>query len=585
MPERVAVAGRAGGVRQVLRAAALAALVLAIALVLAAAVLPRAPAAAQTDPPADAAVTVDGPVRLVGGDDVLITVAGTRYHDTIELAADGQVINELEVERYVEGIAEMPSRWPLEALQAQAVAARTYAWWSAQRGIHDGFDICATTACQVFRGAEVVLDGGQRWADAVAATAGEVLQGPDGTPILARYFSTSGGRTYANEEVFPSTGPSPYLVAIDDPFDVVSPYHRWQVAFTREEFDEILSRGERLAATVPVAEVVRTGVVDDVQAGFRVTGPDGTEVEVGAVELRDFLSLVAPERFPDRFPTRRADGLRPLPTTVPSSRFTVTITDAEVVLDGRGWGHGVGMGQYGALGRAQDGADHVEILSAYYGGLAPTVNPDLPDRVRVGLGRREQVTWAADGAVSVVDVEGQTIVDRAIGPWRATSTGSGWQLDPPDDHERPLEVTATATVPALTRPGAAVTVEAEVNKHVLLQLAVEDAAGSPVVTRQLGVAEPGTHAATWQLTDEEGVPVPVGTYRLTIVAEDAAGARAGTATEVAIEQPARPADGPGTNTGLEVGSGILVVAGAVVAALLLLLLLLVTFRRPTRSRP
>jgi SpoIID/LytB domain protein len=579
MPERRVLPGRVvTGVRRLLGVTALTALVLSLG------VPPAAPAAAQAAAGADGALTLGGPVRLVGGDDVLISVDGTRYHDTIELAADGQVINELELERYVAGVAEMPSRWPLEALKAQAVAARTYAWWSAERGVHAGFDICATTACQVFRGAEVVLDGGQRWAEAVAATAGEVLQRPDGAPVLARYFSTSGGRTYANEDVFPTTGPSPYLVAIDDPFDAVSPYHRWEVRFSRQEFDEILLRGERLAATVPVAEVARTGAVDDVQAGFRVTGLDGTMVEVGAVELRDFLSLVAPERFPDRFPTRRTDGLRPLPTTVPSSRFTVEITADEVILDGRGWGHGVGMGQYGARGRAQDGADHVEILSAYYGGLVPAVSSQLPHRVRVGLGVREELIWGGDDVVRIVDAAGETVVDRAIGPWRATSTGSGWELVPPQDSARALEVTATQQVPALTRPGAAVTVEAQVNKHVLLRFEVEDVDGSPVMTRDLGVAAPGTHAATWRLIDEEGAPVPVGTYRLALVAEDGAGVRAGTATEVAIELPARPVDGPGTNVFDEGGAGILMAAGALVLLVLVVLLLFVTFRRPTRSR-
>lgn len=583
MREREALRGAATrGRRPALRVALLVGLVAMLALPTGAA------AGAQTADRAEATITIDGAVRLVG-DEVLIGVDGTRYHDTIELGAGGQVVNELPMERYVAGIAEMPSRWPLEALKAQAVAARSYAWWSARRGAHEGFDICATTACQVFRGAEVVLDGGDRWAEAVAATAGEVLQDPEGAPILARYFSTSGGRTFANEDVFPATGASPYLVAIDDPFDAVSPYHRWQVRFSRAEFDDILSRGARLAATVPVAEVTRTGAVDDVAAGFRVTGQDGTQVEVGAVELRDFLSLVAPQRFPERFPTRRADGLRPLPTTVPSSRFTVAVTDAEVVLDGRGWGHGVGMGQYGARGRAQDGADHLEILAAYYGGLSPTVSAELPERIRVGLGQHEELTFSADGVIRIVDGAGTTVVERAIGPWRASRTDTGWRLEPPEGSARTLEVSPTEPVPALSQPGAAVTVEAEVNKHVVLQLAVEDADGSPVVTRPLGVAEPGTHAATWRLTDAEGAPVPVGTYRLTLLAEDAAGTRAGTATEVAVDQPARPTGAAGTNPTVQLGSDLvsdlLSVVAVVVALLLVLLLLLVTFRRPTRSRP
>ena len=570
-------AGRALTVGRGVRLAVLAAVLALLAVV-----------AVGTDPPAaaevDAPVLVDGPVRVVGGEDVLIGVDGVRYHDTIELAADGQVINELDTERYVAGVAEMPSRWPLEALKAQAVAARTYAWWSAEHGAHAGFDLCATTACQVFRGAEVVLDGGQRWEEAVSATAGEVLVDPEGGPILARYFSTSGGRTYANEEVFPATGARSYLVAIDDPYDAVSPYHRWRVRFTREEFDEILSRGERLVAAVPVAEVERTGDVDDVTARFRVTGRDGSVVEVGAVELRDFLSLVAPDRFPDRFPTRRADGLRPLPSTVPSSRFTVEVRDDEVVLDGRGWGHGVGMGQYGARGRAEDGADHRDILAAYYGGLQPTRPAELPDRLRVGLGQREELTLAADDVVAIVDAQGQVVVEQVLGPWSASRTSGGWRLTPPPDHGRELEVGPTRSVPSLTRDGEAITVEAEVNKHVVLRLEVVDEAGLPVATRHLGVAEPGLHAATWRLTDDDGDPVPAGTYRLVLTGEDGAGRSSGTPTEVAVEQPARPADGSGPNLPGSLPSGTILLPVAVLGLLALVSLLIVVLR-PSRSRP
>ncbi|TVR23880.1 MAG: SpoIID/LytB domain-containing protein [Nitriliruptor sp.] len=554
--------------------------VLAAVLALLASTGPGGTSPAAAEP--GAAVVVDGPVRVVGGEEVLIGVAGVRYHDTIELAADGQVINELDTERYVAGVAEMPSRWPLEALKAQAVAARTYAWWSAERGAHAGFDLCATTACQVFRGAEVVLDGGQRWEEAVAATAGEVLVDPEGGPILSRYFSTSGGRTYANEEVFPATGPRSYLVAIDDPYDAVSPYHRWRVRFTREEFDEVLSRGERLAVTVPVVAVERTGDVDDVTARFRVTGGDGSVVEVGAVELRDFLSLVAPDRFPDRFPTRRADGLRPLPSTVPSSRFTVDVGDDEVVLEGRGWGHGVGMGQYGARGRAEDGAAHHEILAAYYGGLQPTRAEKLPDRIRVGLGQRDELTLAADDLVTILDARGEVVVERALGPWTASRVDGGWQLSPPAGHDRELEVGATRSVPSLTRDGEAVTVEAEVNKHVVLRLEVLGEAGQPVATRDLGVAEPGVHAATWRLTDDDGDPVPAGTYRLVLVGEDGAGRSAGTPTEVVVEQPARPADGSGPNLPDALPSGTLLLPAAALGLIALVSLLVLL---PSRSRP
>ena len=494
-------------------------------------VLPAAPGWA------DGPVEVTGALRITAPGEALVGVDGTRYHGTIELAADGQLVNELPLERYVEGVAEMPARWHPEALRAQAVAARTYVWRSADRGAHEGVDICSTTACQVFRGAEVVLDGGEAWARAVADTAGQVLVTADGAPILARYFSTSGGRTYANAEAFPSTGHHDYLVAIDDPYDEVSPYHRWQVRFTRAEFDEVLSRGERLSAAVPVASVTRTGAVDDLSAGFVVTGGNGARVEVGAVELRDFLNLVAPARFPDRFPGPRADGLRRLPSTVPSSRFTATVGAEEVVLDGRGWGHGVGLGQYGARGRAEAGADHTEILAAYYGGLQPSVAAGVPERIRVGLGSADTRTFAGEDVLTVTDAAGEVILEGVLGPWTATRTAAGWRLTPPVTDALPLEVTPTTVVAALSRPGDAVTVEAEVNRHALLRLevvAVPD--GTTVRTRHLGVADPGLHAATWRFEDDAGQPVPPGRYRLALMGRDGRGGASGSGVEVEVAQ-------------------------------------------------
>ena len=531
-------------------------------------------------------LTVEGPVRFSGDDATLIAVDGRRYHGVIELTEPGRVVNDVDIEGYVAGIAEMPSRWPLAALEAQAVAARTYAWWSAEAAVHDGYDICDTVACQVYRGAEVLLDGGERWGAAVEATAGQVLVGDDDRPILARYFSTSGGRTYDAEEVFPATGARDYLVAIDDPYDEVSPYHRWEVPFTRAEFDEILSRGERLAATVPVAAVERTGAVDDVTADFVVRGRDGTEVEVGAVELRDFLSRVAVSRFPDRFPTARADGLRPLPSTVPSSRFTVEVTPDAVVLHGRGWGHGVGMGQYGARGRAQAGHDASEILAAYYGGREPVGADDLPQRIRVGLtAPRDEVVIAADDVLRI-EADGEVVVARAIGPWTATYAQGRWRLAPPPGGERDLEVAPTRIVEGLTRQGEVIAVEAEVDAHALLRLEVRDSSDALVRSHHLGVVEPGIHTARWRITDDAGAVVAPGRYHVALIGEDAAGDQAGAPVEVELA----PEDLPGPTEGEAAGSAAARTSGtlplsviAVALALALLAATLLTIRLARRS--
>lgn len=534
------------------------------------------------------AITTTGTVRIVPEDGVLVEVDGTRYHGTVELRADGQVVNELLMERYLEGVAEMPSRWPAAALEAQAVAARTYAWWSARNASHVGYDLCATTACQVYRGAEVVLDGGDRWAAAVAATAGQVLLEPDGGPILARYFSTSGGRTFANDEVFPATGSRPYLVSIEDPFDEVSPYHRWEVRFDRPVFDELLAGGERLAAAAPVAEVVRTGDVDDLGARLRVTGVDGTEVEVTPLELRDFLNLIAPSRYPERYPSRRADGLRRLPTTVPSTRFTVEVDDDEVVLVGRGWGHGVGLGQYGAQGRAADGQDHATILAAYYGGLRPETPADLPSQVRVGLGQREQIRLVVHGDARVEAEDGAVVRERLIGAWTGTRGAGGWRLDPPTVAAGGEVVGPTREVGALLGSADAITVEADVEVEALLTLEVAGPGDEVVLRRPLGLASPGTHAATWRLDDERGRPVDAGRYRLTLVGEDAAGQRGGTGVEVTVEPGRRDVRPDGwLPSGSSSGTLVARLAGSltvtVLAGMVLFVLTLVIVR-VSRSR-
>jgi SpoIID/LytB domain protein len=545
-------------------------------LVLGAAGLTPMGAAAQDEVVTE--VRVDGHLRIEAGPDALLQVDdGSRYLDTIELRSSGTLVNELDLEAYVLGVAEMPSRWPSAALEAQAVAARTYAWFSIQQDSFDGYDICATTACQVFRGAEQVLDDGERWRAAVEATAGQVLVDDAGGPILARYFSTSGGRTYANEDVFPTTGARPYLVAIDDPYDEVSPYHRWSVRFTRDEFETILARGDTLAATVPVERVERLGDVDDPAASFQVVGQDGTSVEVGAVALRDFLSRFAPDSFPDRFPTARRDGLRPLPTTVPSSRFEVDVGAEEVLLEGRGWGHGVGMGQYGARGRAEAGASATDILAAYYGGLVPTTTDQLPDRIRVGLREVDAVTVRADQPMTFVGPDGP-VATGALGAWRFEREAGGWVGRAPAETELELEVAATREAGAAFTSGSSITVETEVNKPVQLRLEVRDGSGTTLVERDLGVVEPGTHASVWTYDGPDG-RVPAGEYTIALVATDAAGATAGTPLTTTIADDAVLDALPDLGLGLDGALRLLVLAAALLLPVALVLLLL-ALRRP-----
>ncbi|MFN2556792.1 MAG: SpoIID/LytB domain-containing protein, partial [Nitriliruptorales bacterium] len=408
------------------------------------------------------------------------------------------------------------------------VAARTYAWYSIRLGTFQpqGYDLCASVACQVFRGRDPVeATGGERWANAVAATDGEVLLA-GGEPILARYFSSSGGHTRRNEEVFPDEGPKPYLQGIPDPEDAGSPLHLWQVRFTRPEFDAILARGQTLSGAVPSVNVAVIAAGGGEPDRVAVTGANGATVEVTASDFRRFVSDVAPRLFPDRFPSARRDGLR-LPETLPSSRLAFTVTPDEIVVDGRGYGHGVGMNQYGAKGKAEAGMTYEDILAAYYGGLRPVRAAGIPSRVRVGVNSGQAFRLRADGPLRVLAGD-QLITDRGLGTWRVSRRADrAVELEASRGYGAPLIASPTQTRDATPWEVEVVILDTVVNKAAELFLVVSDESGIEMVKRRIGVVEPGRRPVPFDLDAEGGAPLPPGRYAVELRAVDESGAQAG----------------------------------------------------------
>jgi len=178
--------------------------------------------------------TYAAPLRITGGPGgfqvrgrAANDVSDGRYRGTLEIrpAAIGGVsaIDAVGLEDYLRGVVpgEMPSGWPAAALRAQAVAARTYAIATSKNG--DGFDQYADTRSQMYTG----IAGERPTTDAaVEATRGEVVV-YGGKPIVTYYFSTSGGRTENVENSFLDAAPAPWLVSVADPYDTLSPRHRW----------------------------------------------------------------------------------------------------------------------------------------------------------------------------------------------------------------------------------------------------------------------------------------------------------------------------------------------------------------------
>lgn len=483
-------------------------------------------------------------LRFGSADGAILEVPGHgRYIEDLDvlLGPDGDMtlVNDVSMTHYVEGLDEVPVDWPMEALKAQAVAARTYAWYVIFNQNHPGYDICATVACQVFHGREPVEDPqGERWVQAVAETEGQVLTYA-GEPILARYFSTSGGHTRNNEDVFPSEGAYPYLKGVPDPEDAVSPLHEWQVRFPRDRMDEILSRGETLSQAVPLADIRLVpgggGRTDQV----RLTSQDGRQVTLPASRFRAFVSDAASDLWPDDYPSQRSDGRR-LPLTLPSSRMSFQVTADEVVVDGRGYGHGVGMSQYGAKGKADAGVGYADILASYYQGLRPEASPAVPDRVRVGVETDGEIFEIRSEQPFRVIAGDRVITERGLGPWQVLlGSDRTMRLSAPEGYGAPLVVSPTSTGQPEPTELAVIELEAVVNKPSELYLTVTGADGE-VLRRRIGIVESGRHSTTWDLDAADGEQLQPGGYRVALEAVDEDGERAGSPQELTIRAVPAP---------------------------------------------
>jgi stage II sporulation protein D len=297
-----------------------------------------------------------------------LTVGGAPYRGALEaFAANGgiTVVNVLPLEDYVRGVvnAEMGRRGPSEraALEAQAVVSRTYALRNRGRYAAEGYDLRAGLADQVYGGTAAETELG---AAAVAATAGQVLTW-DGELIAPFFHSTCGGSTATPEEAFISIRGAPYLRPVSDRrpgghYCDISPRFRWTVEWGGSELRDILGRTLPAQLGVDAAHVTRvrdvyvrragaSGRAVDVRVRF-----DGGEVPVPAYAVRAVFAT--------------PDGLVLGSSSVRLTAVREADTVARLRADGSGWGHGVGLCQWGAVGRARAGQDAATILDTYFPG-------------------------------------------------------------------------------------------------------------------------------------------------------------------------------------------------------------------------
>lgn len=280
-----------------------------------------------------------------------IAINGKKYRGELEVIVNPQkpstlhIVNDVMLEDYLKSVvpSESPASWPLESLKAQAVAARTYATGNWKRRENLGFDLMPTVADQMYTGIEAERDSSNQ---AVKETTGEILI-YQGKPINALFFSCSGGYTDSASEVW-NTNEYPYIQPVKD-FDQNAPKYRWEKTFTNQ----------------------------DIQAGVKKLGEDVGEIKsirgieftpqkrVKKVEVIGSKGTVILDSNKFRF----AVGLNSTMWEVDTSKNILKSNPKNFVFKGGGWGHGLGMSQWGANQMSKDGKEYKEILMHYYTGV------------------------------------------------------------------------------------------------------------------------------------------------------------------------------------------------------------------------
>lgn len=277
-----------------------------------------------------------------------LRVGARDYVGALEIWRQGEgllLVNDVAMEEYVAGTVrgEASERWPAEALRALAVVARTYAVFQQNRSAGRVFHLVSGNQDQNFVG--LALEGSPA-REAARTTAGQVLTW-QGRVFPTFYHSDSGGFTEAPQSVFSGDGVPP-LEGVRDEFSMESPNYTWTVTIPLAVIGDRLRRGG-----IDVGQVTRLTVLER-SPSFRVARMT-VEHSRGTATLRgaDFRRLIG------------YDALK-------STLFVPVAHNGAVRFEGRGWGHGVGLSQFGAKGMADRGYTYPQILDHYYPGTSLT---------------------------------------------------------------------------------------------------------------------------------------------------------------------------------------------------------------------
>ncbi len=318
-------------------------------------------------PDGDAQGLYTGPIRVSpAARDGRITISGKEYRGTFEVVSNKKgkltVVNILDVENYLRGVVPLEigklKESGVEALKAQAIAARTYTLSSLGRRKNLGFDLYSTVADQVYQGYSAEWAIADR---AITDTRGMIAT-YGGKPITTYYSSTCGGETESIEDAWGSS-PVPYLRNVRDrdgrsgDFCQHSPVYEWRVEWKRKTLENIL------ANRLPGLDRRKAGEFSLRDMDVRKRSPSG-RVQLLEIKSNHGTATLRGDKIRSalRRPVRGQPMLR-------STKFNLKIRGDTIVAEGGGYGHGIGMCQMGAIGMAEQGYKYDKILKHYYRGI------------------------------------------------------------------------------------------------------------------------------------------------------------------------------------------------------------------------
>jgi len=278
------------------------------------------------------------------------------------------LVNQTELETYLKGVvgAEMPDDWPLEALKAQTLASRTYAYSRCLSALARNayFDVTNDTNSQVYVG----IRNYPHCEKAIESTEGLILT-CQSKPIESVFHSSSGGYTENNECIW-SGSPTPYLRGVPSPGEEISPHFSWYKTFPKSEVIKklnsiLIKKQTPLIKDLPfVLSIVETGVSPRVRkVSLKI---DEQEIILSGSEFVNLFSLKSTWFDLNWVTPSCTDQSLPLIKYYLGYRSNEDTQEPVLYVTGRGWGHGVGMPQYGALAMAQHGFSYQTIVKHYY---------------------------------------------------------------------------------------------------------------------------------------------------------------------------------------------------------------------------